>query len=449
MPHRLLRRSRRTWLSLTLWRHRLLFWSGAVAVGVAAVVFARASDRAIAAFHGVTGNAPWATLIITPATLALIVWLARRYFPGSQGSGIPQTIAALHTHDQALRRRLLSLRVAFGKMVMTVAALAAGASVGREGPTVQIGAAIMHALSRLTSMPRQELERSLILAGSAAGVAAAFNTPLAGVVFAIEEMSRSFEQRWSGNVLTAVIIAGIVSLAWLGNYTYFGHTPASLASADDWTAVLICGVVGGFLGGLFARLVIASAHGLPGAPGRLMRERPVAFAAACGLALAVIGLISGNSTYGTGYQEARAIVEGTAELPVFYGLLKLLATLVSFVSGIPGGVFAPSLSIGAGIGANLAALMPYAPAGAVVILGMVAYFAGVVQAPITAFVIVMEMTDNHDMVVPLMATALVANGASRLICRHRLYGTLAEGFLKRDRRGDSITVRPPPPPTNP
>ena len=123
------------------------------------------------------------------------------------------------------------------------------------------------------------------------------------------------------------------------------------------------------------------------------------------------------------------ILEGTGEIPESFGVLKLLATLVSYVSGIPGGVFAPSLAVGAGLGQNIAQFIPYVPLGAVVVLGMVAYFAGVVQAPVTAFVIVMEMTDNHDMIVPLMAASLLAAGCSKVVCRKPLYRALADEFL--------------------
>ncbi|MBT6184834.1 MAG: chloride channel protein, partial [Betaproteobacteria bacterium] len=121
--------------------------------------------------------------------------------------------------------------------------------------------------------------------------------------------------------------------------------------------------------------------------------------------------------------------EGSGDIPESFGILKLLATLISYISGIPGGVFAPSLAVGAGLGQNIAQMMPFAPLGAVVVLGMVAYFAGVVQAPVTAFVIVMEMTDNHDMIVPLMATSLLAAGCSKVVCRKPLYRALADQFI--------------------
>ncbi len=155
---------------------------------------------------------------------------------------------------------MLSLRLTFGKILLTLFGLACGASIGREGPTVQVGAAIMLFTARAGGMG---LERGLILAGSAAGIAAAFNTPLAGVVFAIEEMSKAFEQRASGLVLIAVIFAGLASIGIIGNYTYFGTTSAVLHSWQDWVAVLICGVAGGLGGGAFAKVVVWGTEPLP------------------------------------------------------------------------------------------------------------------------------------------------------------------------------------------
>ena len=425
------RRARRAWFTPRLWLRRAILWIGAVAVAVAAILFALGSARAIDLHRRALAIHPWLTFVLAPLGLAAVAWTTRRFFPGSQGSGIPQTIAALQIGDEPTRGRLLSVRIAAGKLALTLIGLLSGASVGREGPTVQIGAAIMHSLGRLTRFSRIEAQRGLILAGGAAGVAAAFNTPLAGVVFAIEEMSRSFESRTSGTVLTAVIVAGIVSVWWLGDYTYFGRTSEMLREGQGWIAVLLCGVIGGFAGGLFSQILIAFSKGLPGTLGALSRKRPVMFAALCGLALAALGLASGSTTYGTGYEEAKRILEGTGDLPASYGLLKFAATLISYLSGIPGGIFAPSLAVGAGLGWNLADLAPYAPTGAVVVLGMVGYFAGVVQAPVTAFVIVVEMTDNHDMILPLMAAALIAAGCSRIVCRRPVYKSLAEQFANR------------------
>lgn len=406
----------------------IVFWAGALLVSLVALVFARAADLADAAFRAVIAQHPYAILAMAPCGLAFAVWLTRTVFPGAQGSGIPQVIAAAEMQDPAAIRRVLSLRVAAGKLVLVLVGLMSGASIGREGPTVQIGAAIMRALGAVLRLEQTAQARALVLAGGAAGIAAAFNTPLAGVMFVIEELSHSFEQRTSGTVLTAVIIAGMATLAVTGGGSYFGHTNAVLPFGVGWEAVLACAVLGGAFGGAFSRALVRASEGLPGAFGRFVGARPVAFAAICGLLIAGLGIASEGRTYGTGYAQARALVAGGAALPAQFFLTKMLATLVSYASGVPGGIFAPSLAVGAGLGQTIAQYLPSAPAGAVVLLGMVAYFSGVVQAPITAAVIVMEMTDNQDMTIPLMATSFLAYGVSRMICPQPLYGALAARF---------------------
>lgn len=417
-------------LSFQNWKRRLTFWAGALAVGAVAILFALVAEIAQNRFRMAVAVSPYLPLIVTPIGFAVAVWLTRRVFPGSQGSGIPQTIAALEISDYDSRNTVLSLRIAGGKIFLTLIGLLSGASIGREGPTVQIGASIMHSLGRFAHFPKHDLDKGLILAGGAAGIAAAFNTPLAGVVFAIEEMSRSFEQRTNGTILIAVILAGMASLAVLGNYAYFGHTAATLDFGRGWIAVAVCGVAGGALGGSFSRILVLASQGLPGRMGAWMRNRPVTLAAICGLALAGLGIASGSTVYGTGYAEAKGIVEG-AQVADGYGLFKMLATIVSYLSGIPGGIFAPSLSVGAGFGALFAKILPGTPMGAMVILGMVAYFSGVVQTPITAFVIVMEMTDDHGMILPLMAASFIAYAVSRVICPVPLYEALAQPFRVR------------------
>ncbi|RMD69313.1 MAG: chloride channel protein, partial [Gammaproteobacteria bacterium] len=269
------------------------------------------------------------------------------------------------------------------------------------------------------------INRGLVLAGGAAGLAAAFNTPLAGVMFAIEEMGRSFEERITGTLMVAVILAGMTSLMIQGNYTYFGTYSAQLEPRHALTAILVCGLVGGAAGGLFSMLLVTSNRRLAS----LRAAHPYLLTAVCGLAVALIGILSQDTTWGTGYEAARGLLQGTEHASLWYGPVKFLATLFSYLSGIPGGIFAPSLSVGAGLGYNLSTLFPQAPSVAIGLLGMVGYFSGVVQTPLTAVIIVMEMTDEHRLLLPLMATAFLGNGVSRLICRRPIYQALATDFL--------------------
>jgi H+/Cl- antiporter ClcA len=406
------------------WRMRLVLWGGAIAVGVIGVAFAWAANRAQDVF-GAMLISPWLALVITPAGFVLCAWLTRTLFPGAEGSGIPQAIAARKLKDEGARSRLLSLWLTAGKILLTLIGLATGASIGREGPTVQVGASIMLWAAKLGGMGR---EKGLILAGAAAGVAAAFNTPLAGIVFAIEEMSRAFESRTSGLVLTAVILAGLASLAMVGDYNYFGHSTATLSGALDWLAVPLCGVAGGVLGAIFSATVVNGSRWLKVFVARGSLVRALGWAFACGMIVALCGLLSHGMTYGTGYQAAKSAIEGHP-LALSFTPLKFIATTFSSLSGIPGGLFSPSLSVGAGLGGLIAAMLGAHAAGAIVLLGMTAYFAGVVQAPITAFVIIEEMSGASAMVIPLMMAAVIGYGVSRLFQRESIYHALARNFL--------------------
>lgn len=436
-PARLLRGGRRyflPWLSLRRWRVRLLLVGAALFAGLIAIAFAIGAELAIATHASIIGEHPWLTLLIAPGGFAALAWISFRLFPGTEGSGIPQAIAASASDDGRVRRKLLSLRIAIAKVFLTLGGLLSGASVGREGPSVQIGASVMLLLSSRKRRRRIASSRDLIVAGSGAGIAAAFNTPLGGIMFAIEEMCRYHAFRANSTTLTAVIFAGLMSLAVLGNYTYFGRTLAAIGWPDGIWPVLACGVAGGLLGGIFTRVLIASARGLPGRLGLIARTRPVAFAGMCGLLTALIGLASGGLTYGTGYAESKAALEGSAALPVAFTLMKMAVIWLVFVSRIPGGIFAPALAVGAGLGSDVALLLPGEPDPAILVLGMVAFLAAMTQAPITSFVIVMEMTANHQMLLPLMATAVVAHSVSRSVAPVPLYHALSHAWLRKAHR---------------
>jgi len=417
-------------LSAGQWRRRLLFWLGAVLVGLAAIVFAKAADYAFHLFQQLRHLAWWSPFLVTPAMFALLAWLTTGSLSATKGSGIPQAIAALHVEDESFRRKLLGLKIAAGKMALTLAALLGGASVGREGPTVHVGASLLYSLGRRFGFSDATSAGRFILAGSAAGLAAAFNTPLAGIVFAIEEMSGAFEHRMSGILLTAVIIAGVVSLGILGNYAYFGSITAMLPLGRAWVAVLLDGIVCGLVGGLFARLILPADTGILGRISQLRAKAPVLFAGGCGLALVLLSLLSNDGLYGTGYDQAKNILTHTGTTESGYGVLKFLGNIASYWAGIPGGIFSPALAVGAGFGNDIATLLPGTDTSAVVLLGMAAYLAGVTQAPLTAAVISLELTANRQMAIPILAACLIARGASALVCPKPVYKALAERLIE-------------------
>ncbi len=408
-------------------RLRLIFLASALIVGAVAAFFAIAAQQADHYYLLLFKDNPWVALAIPPFSLAAVAWLTKNIFLGTEGSGIPQTIAALELRTHELRQKVLSLKIAAGKILLTIMGLFSGASIGREGPTVHVGASIIYSLHGHAGFRRKHMAKALIIAGGAAGIAAAFNTPLAGILFAMEEMTHNFERRLGNILLLAVILAGLTAIAILGQYTYFGHSNAEL-SLDyyTWVAIIVCGIGGGIFGGMFSMALIHGSKQLF----NFAQSHPVVLAFICGLIISVLGYASNGLSFGTGYHEAKNLVNG-GEPTASFPFLKLLATVASYLSGIPGGIFAPSLSVGAGFGANLAEYIPHLPTASLVILGMVGYFTGVVQTPITAFVIVMEMTTNSTLILPLMATALIAKGMSKLVCPTPIYQALSEVYLTK------------------
>lgn len=422
------RRLRRLALSPVLWRRRLVFWLGAIAVGSVASWFAVLADKAHEIFRAILSYGTWWPLVISPLVFAFSAYISSRYVPAAPGSGIPQAIAARILRDPKSRETLLGLRVVTVKMALTLLGLLAGASIGREGPSVQVGAGIMLFCAGVGGISGQ---RGVVLAGAAAGVAAAFNTPLAGIVFAIEEMARAFEHRNSSVVLTAIVLAGIASLSILGNYDYFGYVNPALSTAHDWPAILSVALLGGLCGGAFARALIDGDGWLKSLRGGFGLRKPILFAALCGLLVACIGILTGGLSYGTGYGLAHDLLHQTLRPAWWQMPAKFAATALSAISGIPGGIFSPSLSVGAALGGEMSQWFPSTAAQGIVLLGMVAYFAGVTQAPITSFVIVLEVTGKGTAALPLIASAVLAAGASRLICPESLYHALAHRWIVR------------------
>jgi len=399
----------------------------AVLCGLAAALFARLCDAAMQAHAGLYAAARWPTLLLLPVGFGLATWLTRRFAPEAAGSGIPQVIAAA---EQRWRGRWggqrVTLRTSAWKVVLSSALLVCGASIGREGPTVQVVAGILRTLTRgLRGGPGR---RAIIIAGGAAGVAAAFNTPIAGVVFAVEELAKSFERRTNATVILIVVISGFAAYALQGDYAYFGVLVGTTNITHAWFAAPLIGITGGVLGGLFSRC-LAWLIGPHDNPVTLWRRRhPVIFAVGCGGVAAVVAVISGGLTFGAGYNEAKSLLQDHPTRGATLAASKFLASLAAAASGAPGGIFAPSLATGAGIGAVFAHLGLGVAGRDAVVLGMTSYLSGVVQAPLTSAVILMEMTREPGLVGPLLLAALLARWASSWVMPEPLYHLLSQAW---------------------
>lgn len=404
------------------WRLAMII-AAAVAGGFLAVLFAKLCDLAGAQQTAWRARFPLAVLLLPPLALPLMTWLTLKVAPEAGGSGIPQVIAASEEARRGQSDSRVSLKTAAVKMLVAAILLLAGCSIGREGPTVQIVAALVFAFTaRLRGGPHP---RTLLIAGGAAGVAAAFNTPIAGVVFAVEELAKGFERRAATVIILVVVAAGAAAYALSGNYSYFGELRGSRALLSAWMSAPILGLVGGVAGGLFSKALASVLGPEKGPVGRFRLARPITFALVCGLATSAVAFASHGLSYGTGYAEASSLLAGH---PVRAGVLavsKWAANLAAAATGAPGGIFSPSLATGAGIGGAIGEFIPFAASRDSVVLGMAAYLSGVVQAPLTSAVILMEMTRDPGLVGPLMASSLIARLVSGRIMREPIYHVLS------------------------
>jgi H+/Cl- antiporter ClcA len=419
------RKSSRQLFSINTIKLHLVFWLGAILVGISVVVLTHGNELASDLFRKIYGYSVWLPFLLAPLGLALTAWLTTTYFKGSERSGVPQVKVALEiTGNLSNRSALLSPRIIIGKILLTFTGLLSGASVGFGGPAVHIGAAIMTMLGRLSRFPAHYLERGLILAGSAAGFAAMFSAPLAGIVFAIEEMGRSLEEKTSGIVLTAIIFSGVTAFILLDHATFLGQYTTTFDWAENGLAVLICGVICGATGALFSNCIISGSKWIS----TIKWLTPIKTGLVCGLIIAFLGFFSDGNSFGTGYKETLEILKHPEAMDPLLPFYKIASIITTFFSGIPSGIFVPSLTAGAALGADLASWFPVAPATVMILMGVTAYFAGMLQSPLTAFVVVMEMSDAHELLLPLMAAAFIAAGTSRLICPTPLYRALCDAY---------------------
>jgi H+/Cl- antiporter ClcA len=419
-----------------------LLLGGATLVALVSLGFARLADKALRWNGQWLAAYPWLGWILLPFGLALIRWLTLRFAPNAVGSGIPQVIASLSLPRGAGRHYLVSLYQALWKIPLTFLGLMFGASIGREGPSVQVGAAVMLAWGdfwKKMGVPLQGFHANeLIAAGAAGGLAAAFNAPLAGVIFAIEELGRGTILRWQRLVLIGVLASGFLVVALAGNNPYFGSFAGQALEKDMLVWTLACGLACGILGGIFSRLLSRGAVSFAPRSWRgWIRRHPIYLAFLLGLFVALLGLLSGNAVYGTGYAVASSAMAGHAPPAAGFGVAKLLATVGSYWAGIPGGIFTPALTAGAGVGAQLG---QWAGAAAdprvLVLLCMAGFLAAATQSPLTASVVVMEMTGSQPMLFWLLVGSLFASVVSRQFSPHAFYHNAAGRFRQQAREID-------------
>lgn len=409
-------------------RENHLFFTLTVLIGVlaglSAVLFSLAIDRAGRTLFGFDPTPLRLFLVPTCASLLAGVLLSK-VFPDVRGSGVPQTKAAFHLHDG-----VIPLRVPFGKFLLGVICVGSGHSMGREGPSVQIGAGIASAIGRWVGLPPHRV-RELVPVGAAGALAAAFNTPVAAVIFALEELIGDLNAPLIGSTVVASVAAVMVARSILGNEPLF-HVPTyQLVHPAELAAYAVLGVSGGLLSLAFCRtLLLVRRRTLTLSPGRKM------LLPAVGGAIIGVLIIFVPEVMGVGYEHIGRALNGGLVLRTLVLLCaaKLVATLVSYTTGNAGGIFAPSLYIGAMAGGavgtltHMVAPFPTADVGAYALVGMGALFAGIIRAPMTSVFMIFEITQDYQILVPLM----VANLLSYMISRHYQPAPIYHALLEQD-----------------
>jgi chloride channel protein, CIC family len=390
-------------------------------VGAIVVAFILLTERFGARLYP-AGGAAWRRLLV-PVTGSLgMGYLLFRYFPDARGSGVPQTKAALYA-----REGRITLVTVLGKFFCTSATLASGIPLGREGPAVQVGAGLASVLGRKLGL-RPEKVKALLPVGAAAAIAAAFNTPLAAVLFALEEVVGDLHAPVLGSVVLASATSWAMLRLLLGNAPLFQVPQYQLVSPLEFVVYAVLGVAGGLVSVVFTKLLLGMRERFLRLPRKTVWFQPLAG----GLMVGMMGWFV-PQVLGVGYKHVGEALNGgmAVRLLVLLLILKLLAVTTSYASGNAGGIFGPSLFIGAMLGGIVGhvahGLLPthVASPGVYALVGMGTAFAGIVRAPMTSVVMIFEITRDYAIIVPLMIANLVSFFISSRLQRQPIYDVLA------------------------
>jgi chloride channel protein, CIC family len=392
-----------------------------VLVGLMVVAFILLTGRLAAQMYP-AGGAAWRRVVI-PVIGALITgFLLFRYFPDARGSGIPQTKYAIYINDG-----YISLKTILGKFFCCSASLASGIALGREGPSVQIGAGIASVLGRRFGLSKESV-KALVPVGCSAALAAAFNTPIAAVLFSLEEILGDLHAPVLGTVVISSATSWIVLHLLLGDEPLF-HVPAyRLVHPLEFGIYAILGVVGGLGSVCFVKLLLKLRTLFMRLPKSTQWIQPVAG----GLVVGLLGWFM-PEVLGVGYDYVEQVLGGDFPLKTvaLLAALKIVATATCYSSGNAGGIFGPSLFIGAmmggAVGSVAHSLLPHQTAGpgAYALIGMGTAFAGIVRTPLTSVIMIFELTRDYSIIVPLMISNLISFFISYRLQREPIYEALA------------------------
>ena len=361
---------------------------------------------------------------LTPVAFVVSLWLVERFAPGARGSGIPHLMAAVEipSSQKGLIHKLLSLRIAFIKILSSLIMLLGGGVIGREGPTLQISGSIFQwVYARLPSFWPRISQRVMLITGGAAGLAAAFNTPLGGIVFAVEELTRTHISYFRTSVLAAVIIAGMAAQTLLGPYLYFGFPKIGNPGLNHLPWVIFFAGIAGLTGAIIAVILQRISNWKRG---NWKASRKYWGALVLGLAFASLLFLFGADAAGTGKPLVnRLLFEANSELPWYILPVRLGGMILSYSVGAAGGVFATALSTGGVLGETLIQWLELGDLShnLLVLSCMIGFLTGITRSPFTSAILVLEMTDRHSAIFYFLLAGIAASSTARLVDRRSFY----------------------------
>jgi|GEM_PF-64294 len=409
------------------------FWIASLITGLVAVAYARLFGYSEQLLQRLLHWHRWSIFFAAPACFFGAWLIVQVWAPAARGSGIPQVMAAIDLsrprHEHRIRR-LLSLRIILAKISSSLLMVLGGGAIGREGPTIQIAGSVFRLVNRAIPASWPRLSRqSFILTGAAAGLAAAFNTPLGGVVFAMEELARTHVRFFRTALFSAVIIAGLTAQGLLGPYLYLGYPDVQGLSFSVFFGVALTAVAAGALGSFMCRCILAIMRWKRS----FNRTKTIIYLLAAGLLMASVAFFISGDVLGSG-KELMTKTLFTPEKHLGWQLvfLRLLGPVVCFNTGGAGGIFAPALAGGASLGSWISGLFDLTGANANILIlgGMVGFLTGVTRTPFTSAILVLEMTDRHSVIFHLMLAALLSNMAALAVDKHSFYEQLKKGYIE-------------------
>ncbi len=412
----------------------LPFWLGAFMTGIMAVLYAKLFSLAEDATNHLFELADWSFFLITPICFLLAWWLVIKFAPFSRGSGIPQVSASIELANPKHYYKidsLLSLRIICIKILSSLIMVLGGGVVGREGPTIQISASIFKKINDLLPEWYPKIsKRNMLVTGAASGLAAAFNTPLGGIVFAIEELTKTHFSLFKSALLTGVIVAGLTALHFLGPYLYLGYPALDNISIWIIASVIPLALITGFVGCGMSNLILYVFERK-----RKLKNKyhKIIYVIICGLLIASMAYFLDERTFGSGKEiMVSTLFTDDKHLAWYLPIIRVVGSIISFSVGGAGGVFAPSLSAGASIGAVMAGWLDLSATetNLMILCGMGGFLTGVTRSPFTSSILVIEMTNSHNIIFYVMLTTLLANLISNFMNKHTFYDYLKMQYIE-------------------